>query len=368
MATFLSFGNSVVNNAGVTAASGQAGGTVSLNSGTQSFSDTSILKFYTDKATGIGELNSTVKIVKIEVFASRADYEAGNVQYTYLPTGGSKGGSLVSGSAGNGDTFLTFDASKLTSTDVGAPKLSNVFVAPGTQAAHKIGSLTLQNHTDLDLDGNGKIQGNLEHGNGLFYTGLPICFTPGARIGTTKGNVAVENLAVGDMVFTRDNGPQPIRWIGRRALTAVELSLTPTLNPVRLRAGALGDGLPERDMVLSPNHRILYTGPLASLHFDESEVLVAAKDLTKRPGIRRDPAPQGVTYVHLMFDQHQVILSDGAWTESFQPGDYSLKGLATAQRREIFALFPELTQARGLAAFTAARHTPKSSEVPVLFG
>jgi hypothetical protein len=74
----------------------------------------------------------------------------------------------------------------------------------------------------------------------------------------------------------------------------------------------------------------------------------------------------GVTYIHFMFAQHEVVLSDGAWTESFQPGDLSLKGVGNAQRNEILELFPELKTQEGLKAYSAARRSLKKHEARLL--
>lgn len=193
-----------------------------------------------------------------------------------------------------------------------------------------------------------------------------ICFTTGTRIATPRGAVPVEQLRPGDRVFTRDNGLQELRWIGRRQVSAAELTALPHLRPVVIRAGSLGENLPERDLVVSPNHRVLLTGARAALAFAESEVLAAAQHLLHAPGFERGAAGAGVTYVHLLFDQHEVILSDGLWSESFQPGDYSLKGLDRAQRDEILTLFPELSTRPGMAAFGAARRVLKRHEARLI--
>ncbi|MEO0939725.1 MAG: Hint domain-containing protein [Pseudomonadota bacterium] len=192
-----------------------------------------------------------------------------------------------------------------------------------------------------------------------------ICFTPGTQIATVSGEKAVERLREGDRIFTRDNGIQTLRWVGTRALRAGELAAVPSFQPVLIRQGALGRGLPERDMLVSPNHRMLLTSDLAEVMFEEREVLVAAKHLTGLDGIDQVEAT-GVTYVHLMFDSHEVILADGAWTESFQPGDHSMRALGAAQRGEIVALFPELDTVAGLDAFGAARKSLKKHEAGLL--
>ena len=191
------------------------------------------------------------------------------------------------------------------------------------------------------------------------------CFTPGTLIATPRGEVAVELLKEGDQVITRDNGLQTIRWAGARTMTTEELSEAGKLRPVLIRAGALGKGQPQRDMIVSPNHRVLVNSAQVELMFEEAEVLVAAKHLVGLEGIERLGNDE-VTYIHIMFDQHEVVLSDGAWTESFQPGDMSLKGVGQEQRAEILAIFPELETRDGVDAYVAARRVLKKHEAALL--
>ena len=186
------------------------------------------------------------------------------------------------------------------------------------------------------------------------------CFTPGTLIATPQGTTPIDSLRPGDLVLTRDGGPEPLCWVGRRALSRAAVAAWPCLAPVRIARGALGHGLPTRDMLVSPQHRVLIAGPKSTLCFGEAEVLVAALHLVGRPGITR-AATAPVTYLHLMFDRHEIIRSDGAWTESFQPGELALGGMDAGQRAEIEALFP------GAAArFPAARRSLKAHEARVL--
>ncbi|RVV99660.1 type I secretion protein [Mesobaculum littorinae] len=192
-----------------------------------------------------------------------------------------------------------------------------------------------------------------------------ICFTPGTSIATPQGERLVEDLREGDRVFTRDNGVQRIRWAGKKNLAAADLEADARLNPVLIRAGALGNGLPERDMMVSPCHRMLINSDRAAMYFDEREVLAAAKHLTEMQGV--DQVRTGsVTYHHILFDRHEIILGNGAWTESFQPGDYSLRGIGSEQRQEILMLFPELADQEGAQGFAAARQTLKRHEARLL--
>ncbi len=191
------------------------------------------------------------------------------------------------------------------------------------------------------------------------------CFTPGTLIATPQGERKVEDLQVGDRVITRDNGIQAIRWMGQRTLEGAEMNASPKLQPVLIREGALGNGLPERDMLVSPNHRVLVANDKTALYFEDREVLVAAKHLVGLKGVDVVETA-GITYLHFMFDQHEVVLSDGAWTESFQPGDQSLRGLDAEQRNEIFALFPELKDQEGRTGYTSARRSLKKHEARLL--
>ncbi|MGJ8617126.1 MAG: Hint domain-containing protein [Sulfitobacter sp.] len=192
-----------------------------------------------------------------------------------------------------------------------------------------------------------------------------ICFTPGTRIATIRGEVAVENLNVDDRIVTRDNGVQKLRWVGRRDLSAREITQMPAHAPVLIREGALGNGAPQRDMLVSPNHRMLITSQLAEVMFGEREVLVAAKHLVGLDGVDVVRADT-VSYIHLMFDHHEVILADGCWAESFQPGDHSMAGIQFEQRREILELFPELADVEGLNSYAAARRLLRAHEAQLL--
>ncbi|MGC1497994.1 MAG: Hint domain-containing protein [Sulfitobacter sp.] len=192
-----------------------------------------------------------------------------------------------------------------------------------------------------------------------------ICFTPGTRIATKRGEVPVQQLKVDDQVVTRDNGVQPLRWVGRRNLHRADLAKMPAYFPIMIRADALGKGMPQRDMMVSPNHRMLISSELAEVMFGEREVLVAAKHLTGLDGVEILPTPK-VSYIHLLFDNHEVILADGCWTESFQPGEHSMAGIQSEQRQEIVTLFPELDVAEGLNNYAAARRLLKAHEAHLL--
>ena len=191
------------------------------------------------------------------------------------------------------------------------------------------------------------------------------CFTPGTKIATLKGEVHVAKLCAGDKVVTRDNGIQEIRWVGSKKIDWRVMTAYPHLKPVLVRQGSLGNDLPERDLMVSPNHRVLVANDRTALQFDEPEVLVAAKHLIGGNLVRSIDSI-GTTYIHFMFDRHEVVLSDGIWTESFQPTDATLKGFGNSQRAEIFEIFPDLQTDEGRAGFRAARKTLTRNEASVL--
>lgn len=217
-----------------------------------------------------------------------------------------------------------------------------------------------ENGTVQFLDAAGTVIGSMTFSD--IETVVP-CFTPGSLIATSAGEVLVQDLRVGDMVLTRDNGYQPVRWVGVREVTGRELSAAPNFWPVQIAQGALGEGLPMRSMRVSPQHRMLFTSARSEMYFGEREVLVAAVHLVGQPGIERVCPLDGVQYIHLLFDQHEVIRADGAWTESFQPGDLTLAGMDDAQRNELLALFPELQEGE---CFPAARRSLRAHESRVL--
>lgn len=183
------------------------------------------------------------------------------------------------------------------------------------------------------------------------------CFVAGTRIRTPLGDVAVEHLAPGDLIDTLDDGAQPLRWTGQRTVAA-----TGALAPIRITAGALGD---HGDLMLSPLHRVLVGDTLSALLFGEDDVLIAARDLVNDLTIRPCPGGQ-VTYVHLLFDRHQVIWSEGLATESFLPGPQMKMAFEREALQEIRAIFPQIDWATGGGYSPAARRTLKRYEAQVM--
>ncbi len=136
------------------------------------------------------------------------------------------------------------------------------------------------------------------------------CFTDDAMILTPQGMVPITALKTGDMVMTRDHGPQ----------------------------------LPLRDITLSPQHRVLIGGPLMRNMFDQSEMLIAVKHLEKLRRVQQPRVKGDVTYRHILFDRHEVIYANGLPTESLLIGDEARRKLPRALLEEIDTLVPQISQ------------------------
>ena len=168
------------------------------------------------------------------------------------------------------------------------------------------------------------------------------CFTAGTWIDTPSGARRVETLDVGDLVTTRHHGPQTIRWIGKRSIKLAPYFPEDKFRPIQISIGALGQGLPRKPLGLSRQHRVLVSSPINHRMFGTQDSLIAAIRLTDLPGIAIDTCCTEVTYIHLLFDQHEVIFANGAPCESLHTGPEAIKSISPAARAELFAIFPEL--------------------------
>ncbi len=180
-------------------------------------------------------------------------------------------------------------------------------------------------------------------GDAVDLSSVPVsevaCFTEGTLIETPDGPRAIEDLSVGDLVTTMGNGAQPIRWIGSRHVSMLEMKANRALRPVVFETGSFGN---DRPLMVSQQHRMLLNDWRAQVYFGEDQVLVAAKALVNDKTIRLVTPRGGVTYLHLLFDQHEIVIAEGALSESFHPGEVGLDAMGDDQRREIETLFPEL--------------------------
>lgn len=202
------------------------------------------------------------------------------------------------------------------------------------------------------------------HTVGWNYTDV-LCFMHGSRIETRTGLINVEDLRPGDQVLCGDGSYKTLRLNMRSAVSSADLYRNPKLRPVTITAGALGHGLPLRDLHVSRQHRMVVQSKISERMFGHEQVLVAAIRLTALPGIYVNETIDALSYHHLVFAAHEVIYAEGALSESLYCGAQSLGALSQACRAEVFALFPDMdkdmatNQSKGRAA------TPMKSALPI---
>lgn len=215
----------------------------------------------------------------------------------------------------NAGGVLAISGGTITDTTIaigGAVAIEEIAYAAGMSASISGGMLELTSSGvilySLAVDGNYagdtfKVTSDDYAGGGAYITVL--CFYPGTHIATPDGESVVEALRAGDLVQT-ENGPMQIRWLGQ---SHVDMRFADKLRvlPIRITAGALGDGLPVRDLLLSPDHALFIDG-----------LLVQAAALVNGVGIYREhDVPEQFTYYHVELASHELLLAEGVQTESF---------------------------------------------------
>jgi autotransporter passenger strand-loop-strand repeat protein len=169
---------------------------------------------------------------------------------------------------------------------------------------------------DLQLDPDHSYAGETFSATQDFATGAGTgsditvtCFAPGTLIATPGGAVAVETLRAGDLVLTADGARMPVRWLGVQTV-ATRFADPLLMLPIRIRAGALGENLPGRDLLLSPGHAVLL-----------EDLLVQAGALVNGTSIVRETdVPERLRYYHVELDSHALLLAEGVAAESFLDG------------------------------------------------
>jgi hypothetical protein len=160
------------------------------------------------------------------------------------------------------------------------------------------------------------------------------------------------------MVLTNEAGAQPLSWVASRTVEASGINC-----PVRILEGHFGA---TRDIVVSPNHRILIQHPCLEMFFGEPSVLVWAKNLTRGPGAEWDTGFDKITYVHVLFDQHYTLRTSGLCSESYHPGPETLTSADRFTKAHLHRTFPALS-ADPMAYGPSAYMTLKSREIsPIL--
>ncbi len=167
---------------------------------------------------------------------------------------------------------------------------------------------------------------------------IMICFAGNTMITTNEGERAATEINAGDMVLTQ-NGYKPVRWVGRRKITAEKLATEPKLRPILIKAGALGKDLPKRDLKVSRQHRMFVNSELTSDVLGHPSALIAAVKLTDLEGIEIDNTLEEFEYVHFLFDNHEVLYAEGAPSESLYLGDQAQLAVGEEGFKELELIF-----------------------------
>lgn len=242
-------------------------------------------------------------------------------------------------SGGDGDDTFLFDAAQLaggTITVIGGEGDETTGDTLDFDGLLLDGSLNITQ--DDSVAGGMSGTATLTDGTNVVFSEIEniICFADGTLIETPFGPRPIESLEPGDLVLTRDHGPQPLVWIGSRTVSGLKEHA-----PIEFAPGSIGNDVALR---VSPQHRMLVDDFRAAIYFGEDEVIVAADFLVNDATITRKPTPS-VTYYHLLLAQHELVMAAGAWSESYHPGSYSLPGLEETARNRLYALFPALVAA-----------------------
>ncbi|MDB2369142.1 Hint domain-containing protein [Octadecabacter sp.] len=201
--------------------------------------------------------------------------------------------------------------------------------------------------TDIGMAGAGSSLETADGGATYFTQTTPdpnnvVCLTTGAAVQTKNGLVNVEDLAEGMQILTYEGEYQVLRKVFSRKVREVDLKENQKLFPVRICAGALGNGSPTQDLLVSRQHRMLVSSPIVKRMFDKTNVLIASVRLISLPGIFVDGSIKNIKYFHLLFDRHEVIFANGAATESLFLGVEAMKSLPIQSKEELRAIFPDL--------------------------
>jgi hypothetical protein len=254
-------------------------------------------------------------------------------------------GDFVTHDVGTGSQTYELDSLAVVTMDVtyndgSTVSFSQVVMFQTTQGDLFLGNSDFRG-TDIALPMRGGIQSiDVTSVENSSYTGLMnenlqdfVCFAAGTHIMAKHGEVAVEELAVGDLIRTLDHGFQPLRWVGTHTF-----QIRDDAGPIQIGAGALSPNVPHSDLIVSPQHRILVSSLIAERMFGMPQVLVPSKALLPLEGVHSSAAKgQSITYFHLLFDRHEIVFAEGALTESFFIGDQSLKLLSPRQVWQVLA-------------------------------
>lgn len=161
------------------------------------------------------------------------------------------------------------------------------------------------------------------------------CFCQGSHLMTDQGEQAVDWIRAGDRVLTKDNGYQTVIWTARSVITVQMLKSNPKLRPVKIAARGIDGAAPAQDLLLSPEHRVLLASAQIELLFGCDEMFAAAKFICDGDQVAQILPEHEISYYHILFENHEAVLADGLWVESFFTGDMALGMLPASKQGQI---------------------------------
>jgi fibronectin-binding autotransporter adhesin len=232
-------------------------------------------------------------------------------------------GVLLAGTSISG--FVPGDTIDLTGIDYSTPNSAFVNGSDQLQITEGGNTYEIQLTGDFTGDTFNLAPDNGGAGSGTEITETP-CYCPGTLIKTKRGQKKVEKLKIGDQVMTASGVTRPIKWIGKRSYGGRFVMGRKDILPICIKAGALDDNVPHRDLWISPNHAMYLDG-----------VLIEAKDLINGVSVVRAPSVESIEYFHVELETHDVIIAEGALAESFIDDD---SRFLFHNAREYRALYP----------------------------
>ena len=212
-----------------------------------------------------------------------------------------------------------------TTISANGANLALTLVSPGVYHLVTVpGGVVISNHVTLAPGTN--IADFTNSGGSFIYNGPAPCFCAGTRILTDRGEVLIEDLQIGDLIVTASGAARPVRWLGHSVLNSQDRGRPEVIWPVRVAKGAFGEGLPVRDLWVSPGHCIAHNGVLVPIN-----VLANGRTIVQHER-------KTVEYWHVELDRHDVILAEGLPVESYLDTG---NRVAFANGREARALHPE---------------------------
>ena len=281
----------------------------------------------------VNEISGTPDTNMQEASQGGIESGAGGLNTNFLTEGNTGGGSeavaLVDPASGQ-YIVLSFEAGSASSFEA----------LPGFPGTLKIAESNAATDSGVeDMNAGSSYQFDSLSGGYVYQAVVVTCFAAGTTIAVPGGLMAVEDIKAGDHVMTLDRGPQKVRMVMRRKLDFTNGD-DPRHKPILFEKDAIALGHPDQPLRVSHQHRML----MVDRH--GREVLVPARDLVGKVGVRVMRGCRQICYVHLVLKEHELVLANGCWSESFFPGRYVIAQAGPRIRQGLARFFPQIRSAQ----------------------